>query len=280
MENYYEPFLGGGSILLGLLHKQRQGEITVRGEIHASDANPHLIGFYKNVQSHPDELLHHARELLANCPLYESKAPKGVNRHPATAEEAKECTETYYYWIRTQFNSLPKDQQQTPFASALFLFLNKTCFRGVYREGPNGFNVPFGNYKNPAIIEEEHLREVSEMIQPVLFHTRSFTDPSLSPTRGDFVYANPPYAPEKETSFVGYTSNGFDLEAHEKFFEWCNQQKEGGVRLLISNADVPLVQNAFNTTDWIIQTVVCRRAIHSKTPNATTQEVLITSVPS
>lgn len=249
----------------------------IRGTIHASDINPHLIGCYQNIQRHLDELLPLLEELVANCPTYESKAPKGVNRSPKTKEEAKECTETYYYWVRAQFNALPKDQQQTSLASALFLFLNKTCFRGVYREGPRGFNVPFGNYKNPSIFEEAHLRQISELLQPVVFHTRSFTDDSLSPTHGDFIYLDPPYAPEKGTSFVGYTSDGFDLNTHQTLFEWCHQQKEKGTRLLISNADVSLVRDAFPLSDWTIHEVLCRRAIHSKTPNATAKEVLIAS---
>lgn len=277
IENYHEPFLGGGSVLLGLLNKQRSGHIVVRGTIYASDVNPHLIGLYQNIQTDVEAVIEHLQEFMTECPVYEGKAEKGVNRAPSDLEEAKECAETYYYWIRRRYNALSSEEKVTALGSAMFLFLNKMCFRGLYREGPRGFNVPFGNYKNPTVFEERHLRLVSEWIQPVIFRCRGFGDSLGETGEGDFAYLDPPYAPEKKTSFVGYTADGFGEEDHDALFGCCRRLKEKGTRILMSNADVALVREAFPVEGWVTERVVCRRAIHSKSPDAHTNEVLITS---
>lgn len=279
MNHYHEPFLGGGSVLLGVLEKQRQGGIRIHGRILASDVNPHLIGLYQNIQRAVDDVIAHLKDFMARCPVYEEKAPKGVNRSPSGLDEAIICAETYYYWIRGRYNALTSEEKVSPLGSAMFLFLNKMCFRGVYREGPRGFNVPFGNYHNPTVFDEDHLRLVSEWIQPVIFQCRGF-DASLADEvcadAGDFVYLDPPYAPEKKTSFVGYTADGFQEEDHAALFRRCRELKGKGVNILMSNADVEVVREAFPSEEgWATEQVLCRRAIHSKTPDAKTNEVLV-----
>jgi DNA adenine methylase len=82
--------------------------------------------------------------------------------------------ESYYYWIRTLFNKLTQPEKNKPLGTAYFIFLNKTCFRGVYREGPSGFNVPFGHYNNPEIINDIHIKNISKIIKNVKFHCLSF----------------------------------------------------------------------------------------------------------
>ena len=274
LKNYHEPFLGGGSVLLGFLSYVKSGKLSMTGKVYASDLNSNLIGLYKNIQVNPEELIAEVKKLNDE---YSKIQGTTVNRKATTLEEAKTSQESYYFWIRSKFNALSKEQRTTIPASAMLLFMNKTCFRGVYREGPNGFNVPFGNYKNPGILEEEHIRTVSALVKDVVFTYRSFEDSFKDVEQGDFVYLDPPYAPETDSSFVSYTAEGFSLDTHKSLFKLSNALHAKGVKILMSNADVKLVKDAFASPIFTTKIVECRRAIHSKNPEAKTNEVLITN---
>ena len=252
MANYHEPFLGGGSVLLALLSKVRAGEIELTGGVFASDANSGLINLYQQVQSNMGELVPALKELSSG---YEQCANK----------------ETFYYLIRARFTALQNDDRYTASAAATFLFLNKTCFRGLYREGPNGFNVPFGHYPAPSVFDEAELTAVSDLIQGVEFACQDVQHSLLEVAKDDFIYLDPPYAPETATSFVGYTSNGFTLEDHRMLFARIKALTLS--KFLLSNADVPLVTEAF--AGYQKKVVVARRAINSKKPESRTKEVLI-----
>jgi DNA adenine methylase len=279
LNDYYEPFVGGGSVLLGLLSYRKAGLIKVHGTVYASDLNSTLIGLYKALQSQPDELL---AAVLALVAPFAALTGTEIHRKPTTAEEAATSQESYYYWIRSQFNAMTPAQKLTPTGAAHFLFLNKTCFRGVYREGPRGFNVPFGHYKNPTVVDEAHLRAVSDLLHGVVFRCCGFGD-ALGPIgpgpkdTPDFAYLDPPYAPETATSFVGYNADGFDEAQHRTLFAAAAGMREKNVGMLMSNADVPLVRTAFPTPTFTTTVVSCRRAIHSKEPSARTNEVLVSN---
>jgi DNA adenine methylase len=132
--------------------------------------------------------------------------------------------------------------------------------------------VSFGHYKNPTVVREPHVRAVSALLQGVVFRCVGFED-AIGPTRtGDFIYLDPPYAPETTTSFVGYNAEGFDEEKHKALFSAAAGMNG---EMLMSNADVPLVRAAFPASAFTTTVISCRRAIHSKDPSARTNEVLI-----
>ena len=160
-------------------------------------------------------------------------------------------------------------------SSAIFMILNKTCFRGMYREGPKGYNVPYGHYKNvPEIITKEELDNISNLIKDVIFTSDDFSDAIGKIEKGDFSYLDPPYAPENKKSFVGYVRDGFDIDKHNQLFSSI-KKKEGDTKFVISNAKVKLVLDSFQ--DYSIEDIVARRAINSKDPSSKTIEVIITN---
>jgi DNA adenine methylase len=266
MNNYHELFLGGGSVLLAVLSLQKQNKILIKNKIYAYDINSVLINVYKNIQSNKEELYK-----IFNLYIKEYDSIKGsiINRKPTSIEEAKTSKESYYYWIRNKYNNMDKNTIE---CSALFMFINKTCFRGMYREGPNGYNVPYGHYKKtPTIISETYLNYISDLIKNVEFKHSSFTDSIKNVKEGDFVYLDPPYAPENSKSFVGYVADGFNLETHKLLFDEI--KKLENIKFVMSNAKVDLVSDNFK--EYNCHEIIARRAINSKKPGSTTSEVII-----
>lgn len=272
INNYHEIFLGGGSVLNAVLALKQTGQIAITGNIYAYDVNEPLIYVYKNIQSNHEQLYIELTKLIQT---YNSCGNGELNRTPQTLEQALLCKENYYYWIRGLYNRL--DNKTTPYGSALFIFLNKTCFRGVFRMGPNGFNVPYGHYANPEIINKDHLDAVHALIQGVVFECCDF-NVSLSYIQpGDYAYLDPPYAPENSTSFVAYTENGFNMENHQQLFDWIDRLSRENKKIMLSNADVQLVRNHFDKPGYHIKPILCKRSINSKNPDAKAKEVIITN---
>jgi DNA adenine methylase len=246
IDTYHEPFVGGGSVLFSVLSC---ADIKTK-RVRASDNNPHLIALYKHVQQDPENL-HAAIERAFKA--YDDR----------TGDEK----ELFYYEQRTRYRELPTGCIEK---SALLVFLNKTCFRGLYREGPSGFNVPYGHYKKtPKWPTLEELTQMQTLLRPVEFTVCDFSEAlsHVDSGRGDFVYADPPYAQETKTSFKEYTKGGFD---QERLFN--DLQK---VKFTMSNANVPCVTESLK--EYQIYYVKARRAIHSKKPDSTTTEVLVTN---
>ena len=273
IKNYHEIFLGGGSVLLGVLSYIKSGEIRIHGNVFAYDLNEPLIYLYKNIQLYHDDLYHQVETVIRE---FKECTGDSVNRHAKDIDEAKQSQENYYYWTRKVYNSLTLERQKTIYGSALFLFLNKTCFRGVFRVGPNGFNVPFGHYDNPEILNKKHLDDLQSLIKDVIFEVQDFSSSIVSASEGDFVYLDPPYAPEKEKSFVGYTLNGFNATQHALLFDLCHTSlTRKNVNMMMSNSDVQLTRDAFVSSEYSIVSLSCKRSINSKKPGSKAKEIVV-----
>ena len=272
INNYREIFLGGGSVLLALLSYVKNDIIKIHGQIYAYDVNEPLIYMYKNIQSNHNEVYNQLEQMINE---FNSCADNKINRTPKNIDEAKEAKENYYYWIRSEYNKLSLVDKKTILGSAMFIFLNKTCFRGVFRIGPKGFNVPYGHYNNPEIINKEHLDEIHELIKNVIFECGDFNMSLSTVEPNDYVYLDPPYAPEKNTSFVSYTENGFNIDDHNNLFTLINKLTETNKKIMMSNADVNLVRDNFATNKYNITSILCKRSINSKNPESKAKEVII-----
>lgn len=268
--NYIEPFVGGGAVLLHVLQN-----CSVSGKIIASDSNLGLISMYKNIQSHPELVYNYLEQYSQNylkSPSSNKKNGGGKTNIQVPDDETSACQsqEIFYYWLRNRFNELQKTNQYDSYEySALFILINKTCFRGLYREGPNGFNVPFGNYKKVSLPSLSEIRNFSNLIQNVVFKYQDFQDAFQDLNCNDFIYVDPPYYPETKTSFVKYTKDGFDK--HDKLFDvLLNTQSN----FLMSNSNVDCIHELFSDTCHI-KIVDAKRHINSKNPGAKTKEVLV-----
>jgi DNA adenine methylase len=262
INNYYEPFLGGGSVMLRLLEEIKNGNIILTGNIIVSDINETLISLYNFIKTNPNDVY---EQLIILKDEYNSIQINNGNKKPKNKDESLTSKESYYYWCRNIYNNNKNNDINK---AVYFLFLNKTCFRGLYREGPNGFNVPYGNYKNPEILNKEHIMKISDLIQNVEFKCCNFNDIINDIKSLDFIYFDPPYLPEKATSFVSYVKDGFNC--HKDLFDLIKTLK---CNFVMSNANVPLIIEEFK--DYKIDYIMAKRSINSKNPDAKTKEVIV-----
>lgn len=268
IDTYYEPFLGSGTVLLHVLQERDVKKCIV------GDINPHIINLYINIRDRVDALVAELKTLQQEYTALPIQQGKTNSRNIKKPQDKAE----YFYYSRDRFNSIAESDLCEPETSALFVFLNKTAFRGLYRENKAGkFNVPFGNYAKPNIIDEKNMRGISTLIKDVEFKISGFekfiSDMDADPK--NFIYLDPPYFKETKTSFDSYTSHGFDIACHTKLYDLVKANK---VRFLLSNSNTDFVKNAFK--DFTINYVECKRRINSKKPNSKTIEVLIQNTAS
>jgi DNA adenine methylase len=266
IKNYHEIFVGGGSVIFALLDNIEKGITKVEGDIYAYDFNANLIRLYNDIKTNP-ESVHKSLDKIDK--EYDKIEIMNGERKPKTKEEAMVSKESLYYWYRNYYNHLDPSTEK----SAIFIFLNKTCFRGMYREGPNGFNVPYGNYKNVNFPSKTELLDISIKLQKVIFVNCSFEESIIKASEGDFVYLDPPYVPETKTSFVSYTSKGFDM--HSDLFKMIHQLNDKGIKFCMSNSNTEFVTKNFN--GYKIEEIVVRRAINSKSPGSKSKEVFVSN---
>ena len=215
---YAEPFVGGGAVLFDILSKYNLEEIYI------SDINAELINTYVIIREHIEEL-------IALLNKYQSEYI------PLETEDRK----SYYIAKRERFNDLKVNSNETENVekAALMIFLNKTCFNGLYRVNKKGlFNVPMGAYKKPMICDETNLCAVSEKLQKVKIVCGDYRKSAEFIDKHTFVYFDPPYRPLTETaSFTAYTENLFNDEEQIELAEFVESMHKKGAKIVVSNSD-------------------------------------------
>lgn len=215
---YAEPFVGGGAVLFDIVSKYNLEQVYI------SDINIELINAYVIIREHINELI----ELLNTY----------QNEYISLETEDRKL---YYTAKRAQFNNLKVNgnADENTEKAALMIFLNKTCFNGLYRVNKKGlFNVPMGAYKNPLICDEKNLYAVSEKLQNISIVCGDYKKSAEFIDEHTFVYFDPPYRPLTETaSFTAYTENLFNDKEQIELAEFAESMHQNGAKVVISNSD-------------------------------------------
>lgn len=227
--NYIEPFIGGGAVLF---HLQPKNALV-------NDFNKELINVYEVIKNNLSELI------------------ADLKKHNNNAE--------YFYQIRS-LDRTEKFKNLTPIQRASrIIFLNKTCFNGLYRVNNAGeFNAPFGRYKNPNIVNEPTLKAVNKYLNSnnIVLRSGDYADILPEINENSFIYLDPPYHPISESSnFTGYVQGGWDMFDQIRLREFCDQLNERGIKFLLSNSSAPLIKDQYE--NYRITTVKANRAINS-----------------
>ncbi len=223
--HYFEPFIGSAAVFF---HQQYP-------KATRSDQNGKLIEVYQFVRDDLDQVI------------------SALKSHRNEAD--------YYYTIRAQDPAGLSPAER----AARLIYLNKTCYNGLYRENSKGeFNVPFGRYKNPKICDEVRLRAASAVLQGVDLRVADFSDAVETAVAGDFVYFDPPYVPLSATSnFTSYNKRGFGREDQERLAKTVAQLTERGAKVMLSNSSATLVYDLYGRSSYRIIDIRARRNINS-----------------
>ena len=233
-DTYFEPFLGGGAVLFHLISQNSQLKCF------ASDLNSTLILSYITIRDKVDELI------------------MSLEKH---SENYFKNSEEYYYQVR---DSNPKNQVEQV---SRLIFLNKTCFNGLYRVNSKGkFNVPIGKYVNPNIVNEENLQILSNALQTkgISIKCEDFTTALKKVHKDDFVYLDPPYQPVSSTAnFTSYTNDNFGYKDQERLFIEFKKLDSKGCKIMLSNSKSQEVIELFSEYSDNIIEINANRFINS-----------------
>lgn len=224
---YFEPFVGGGALFFELQPNNA----------YISDINEELINLYQVVRDNINELIN------------------DLKKH--------EISKEYFIEIRNIDRTKEYKSWSSVKKASRFIYLNRTCFNGMYRVNSKGeFNVPFGHYKNPRILDENNLINCSNLLQKTEIKHSDFSEILREVKKGDFVYFDPPYVPLSETSsFTSYTKDGFDMDMQFKLRDVCDELDSIGVKFLLSNSDTQLVNELYK--NYNIKKVFASRQINA-----------------
>lgn len=248
INKYAEPFVGGGAVLFDILSNYNLDEIYI------SDSNSELINAYKIIEKNVEELV----DVLSE---YQSEYV------PLEIEDRKE----YYYNKRNRFNELKLSNVLSTELAALIIFINRTCFNGLYRVNSKGaYNVPMGSYLNPCICDESNLRRISERLKNVNIICGDYRESSDFIDENTFVYFDPPYRPLTESSsFTAYTKDSFDDNDQINLANYIKELSDKGAYIVVSNSDPKNINKKDDFfddlySDFNISRVYASRAINSK----------------
>lgn len=216
IEKYVEPFVGGGAVLIDILQKY-----DVK-QAYAFDINKDLINCYNVIKYKVEDLI--------------QKLDKKEKEFLALDKDERQ---KYFYNIRTEYNSYLLYNEIDVKRASEFIFLNRTCFNGLYRVNKNGkFNVPCGKYKNPTICDSNNLRNLSKLLKNVVFAYGDYKESEKLVDENTFVYFDPPYRPLSVTSgFTSYTKEDFNDENQKELAEYYNKLNLKNAKLMLSNSN-------------------------------------------
>lgn len=243
INNYYEPFVGGGAILFHLKPQKA----------YISDINTVLINAYNIIKYNPSELIESLKEL-----------------------DKIECTKETYNNIRTKFNNKILAREFDIEMASIFIFLNKRCFNGLYRVNSKGlFNVPFNNKSKCDSYNEDNIFNMSKYLKNVEIYNLDFEDVLKNAKKGDFIFLDSPYAPLNPTSFESYTKDGFDKDNHIRLSKVYKDLDKKGCLLMLTNHNTELIRDLYS--GYKIEVVDAKRNINSNGSNRIGKEVIITN---
>ena len=243
-KDYYEPFVGGGAVTFELLPANAL----------INDINKALINAYKQICNAPKVFM------------------KAVNK---LDEEMWEDGKEYYYSLREHYNDKLMKAEYDVELAALFVFINKHCFNGLYRVNGKGlFNVPYNNSRRTSV-DEGSIMEISKYLQGITITDGDFEEACKGAKKGDFVFIDSPYAPLNPTSFEAYTKEGFDIESHKRLARLYDELTARGCFCMLTNHNTKLINELYGGKGYTIDVVSVKRMINSDASNRVGEEVII-----
>ncbi|MFA5025756.1 MAG: DNA adenine methylase [Candidatus Shapirobacteria bacterium] len=250
--NYYEPFVGGGALFYEVIQKYEVKTSSI------NDINKKLITAYIQIKENPQKLISELKNI--------EKEYKKLSL---------EKQRDYFISTRRKYNERKIDDTTT---AAYLIFLNKTCFNGMYRENSKGeYNIPFGDQKNPTICDKENILAVSKCLKNTEITNLSFEDSVKECKKGDLIYFDPPYYPINATSnFTGYSKNSFGEAEQKKLKDVFTDLVKRGCSVMLSNSHTPFIEKLYK--EFHINYRYAARSINSNgEKRGKIQEVVVTN---